>query len=164
MPYVVDVGELVAVDVDVGGTASSRGRKRAGRSGSGEQTGGARGVLRQLHDVLAVLVGHDLLDRRLGARSGAGQAGAERAQPVEPEHLGLAVQGGDALAQDRIAHTAAAAEEIDEHRGGRPPPHNEPADESITRSFESVTLANRHPSPSSPTRRDAGMRTSLKNT
>ncbi len=45
-----------------------------------------------------------------------------------------------------------------------PTPHSDPADDSETRSFESVTLARRHPSPSSPTRSDAGMRTLSKKT
>ena len=45
-----------------------------------------------------------------------------------------------------------------------PTPHNDPADDNETRSFDSVTLASRQPSFSSPTRSDAGMRTSSKNT
>jgi hypothetical protein len=45
-----------------------------------------------------------------------------------------------------------------------PDPHSTPPDDSETRSFDSVTLARRQPSPSSPTRRLAGMRTSSKNT
>ena len=45
-----------------------------------------------------------------------------------------------------------------------PTPHSDPADDNDTRSFDSVTLASRQPSFSSPTSSDAGMRTSSKNT
>ena len=45
-----------------------------------------------------------------------------------------------------------------------PAPHNDPADDSITRSLESVALVRRHPSFSTPTSRSAGRRTSSKKT
>ncbi len=45
-----------------------------------------------------------------------------------------------------------------------PAPQSEPADDNDTRSLASVTRARRQPSPSAPTSRSAGSRTSSKNT
>ncbi len=45
-----------------------------------------------------------------------------------------------------------------------PSPHNEPADDSETRSLASVTRARRQPSPSVPTKFSTGIRTLSKNT
>ena len=140
------------------------GGNSSGRSGAGDHAVRPGDVLGEFHHVLSVLVAHDLLDRRLDAGCLALQAGAQRAQPSEPEHLGLDVQPGEALPIDRDRLTPPfGADQVEQIVRRRPVPHIDPADDSETRSLASVTLASFHPSPSSPTRYFAGSRTSSKN-
>src|SRR5687768_6403933 len=68
------------------------------RTAIGEHALGAGQVLGQLHELLPVLVGEQLADRRLGAGRLPLHGGGDRAQANEPEDLGLDVERSETLA------------------------------------------------------------------
>ncbi len=73
---------------------------------AGEHAGGAGEVLRQLHDPLTVLVGEHLAHRCLRARLTPVDRGSHRAQPDEPQHLGLDVQRGEPLSHPGVVDSS----------------------------------------------------------
>ena len=74
-----------------------------------------------------MVVGHDLLDRRLRPGGAPGEAGAEGAQLIEPQNLGLAVRRREAVAQHRVRHAAAAFHKLDQLLRGRAEAPQHPA-------------------------------------
>ena len=123
VPDRVDVGELAvraAGEVDVGRARTGPFGKHSDRARAVEHAGRAGELFGQRHHVLTVLVAHDLLDRRLGARSATLDAGGQRAQPVEPQHLGLDMEGSRLLALAIVGQAACGDDQSQQVGGGWP--------------------------------------------
>ncbi len=119
----------------------------------------------QLLQPLVELGRHELGDRPFGPDLGAALALRRRPLVVEPDEPALDVRLREALAGDRVGDALGGAREAAtpgcRRRCRRSP---SPAPESETRSFMSVVIATRQPSPSGPTRIESGTRTLSKNT
>src|SRR5438094_8251558 len=92
----------------------------AERSGAGEHSRGAGEVLGQTHDPLPVLVGEGLADRRLRPRRPALHRGGDRAQPDQPQQLGLDVELRQALAQTGVVDTSLGTHQREQVARRRP--------------------------------------------
>ena len=114
MPHGLDVRIERPGEVHLGRRATRGHRQRTRRARPGQHAMRAYDLLRQLHDVLPMLVGQQLLHAGLGTRLLALHRRREGAQPHQPQRLGFDVQRGKPLAQDRVVDGARLLHEVDE--------------------------------------------------